>query len=158
MDETPTLRSQMSQEAAESGGAVEARKVSGDHAAHGEAASGLSEGDTVEALGREAPGTGAKSPIHMPFGGWKLVLRQTLSNLGSSQTSLSAAGCAFYATLSLFPAITSLISVYGLVFDLQTVEPQLNVLRSLLPPTAFELIASQIHTLIGQPHASLTMG
>ncbi|GBQ10249.1 t-RNA-processing ribonuclease BN [Swaminathania salitolerans LMG 21291] len=110
------------------------------------------------ALGREAPGTGAKSPIHMPLGGWKLVLRQTFSNLGSSQTSLSAAGCAFYATLSLFPAISSLISVYGLIFDLQTVEPQLNVLRSLLPPTAFELIASQIHTLIGQPHASLTMG
>ncbi|WP_051537123.1 YhjD/YihY/BrkB family envelope integrity protein [Asaia prunellae] len=77
---------------------------------------------------------------------------------GSSQTSLSAAGCAFYATLSLFPAITSLISVYGLVFDLQTVEPQLNVLRSLLPPAAFQLIASQIHTLIGQPHSSLTMG
>lgn len=158
VDETSTPRSQMSQEAAESGGAVEAQKVSDDHAAHGGTAAATSEGDAVEALGREAPGTGARSPIHMPFGGWKLVLRQTLSNLGSSQTSLSAAGCAFYATLSLFPAITSLISVYGLIFDLQTVEPQLNVLRSLLPPTAFELIASQIHTLIGQPHASLTMG
>ncbi|WP_122050518.1 YihY/virulence factor BrkB family protein [Asaia bogorensis] len=94
----------------------------------------------------------------MPLGGWKLVMRQTFSNLGSSQTSLSAAGCAFYATLSLFPAISSLISVYGLIFDLQTVEPQLNVLRNLLPPTAFDLIASQIHTLIAQPHSSLTVG
>lgn len=173
MDESPTQRSQLLRAAVESGGALEAsgnrdgrlgQSVSGasleaspgSEDSHSDGAS--SSGANEEALGREAPGTGAKSPIHMPLGGWKLVLRQTLSNLGSSQTSLSAAGCAFYATLSLFPAISSLISVYGLIFDLQTVEPQLNVLRNLLPATAFELIASQIHTLIAQPHASLTLG
>ncbi|MFT9298308.1 MAG: trehalose-binding protein, partial [Gluconobacter sp.] len=85
-------------------------------------------------LGPDAPGTGANSPLSMPKAGWKIVLRQVFSEVGSSQTSLSAAGCAFYATLSLFPAISSLISLYGLAFDLQTVEPQLEVLRHLLPP------------------------
>jgi len=44
----------------------------------------------------------------------------------------AAAGCAFYATLSLFPAISMLISVYGLLFDPASVVPQLAVLRDLL--------------------------
>ncbi|GBR22983.1 t-RNA-processing ribonuclease BN [Kozakia baliensis NRIC 0488] len=112
----------------------------------------------AEAAAKNAPGTGAKTPLHMPPAGWKLVFRQTINEAGSSQTSLAAAGCAFYATLSLFPAISALISVYGLAFDLQTVEPQLNVLRNLLPPAAFSLIADQIHSLISQPHSSLTIG
>ncbi|MBS1087522.1 YihY/virulence factor BrkB family protein [Gluconobacter wancherniae] len=105
-----------------------------------------------------APGTGANSPLSMPRAGWKLVLKQVVSEVGSSQTSLSAAGCAFYATLSLFPAISTLISVYGLAFDLQTVEPQLEVLRHLLPNAAYELIGGRIHTLVAQPHSSLTIG
>ena len=109
-------------------------------------------------LGPDAPGTGANSPLSMPRAGWKIVLRQVFSEVGSSQTSLSAAGCAFYATLSLFPAISSLISLYGLAFDLQTVEPQLEVLRHLLPPTAYSLIGNRIHELVSQPHTSLTIG
>lgn len=108
--------------------------------------------------GEVAPGTGVASPLSMPKAGWKLVLKQVLSEVRSSQTSLSAAGCAFYATLSMFPAITSLLSLYGLAFDLRTVEPQLRVLRHLLPPTAYSLIGDRIHELVSQPHASLTKG
>lgn len=109
-------------------------------------------------LGPDAPGTGAKSPISMSGGGWKLVLRQVLSEIRSTQTSISAAGCAFYATLSMFPAISSLISLYGLAFDLQTVEPQLRVLQHMLPEAAYSLIGDRIHQLVSQPHASLTIG
>nr|WP_294914758.1 YihY/virulence factor BrkB family protein [uncultured Neokomagataea sp.] len=109
-------------------------------------------------LGPEAPGTGARSPIAMSGGGWKLVLRQVVSEVRSTQTSISAAGCAFYATLSMFPAISSLISMYGLVFDLQTVEPQLQVLQHILPEAAYSLIGDRIHQLVSQPHSSLTIG
>ena len=35
----------------------------------------------------------------------------------TDHVSLAAAGCAFYATLALFPAISVLISAYGLIFD-----------------------------------------
>ncbi len=89
---------------------------------------------------------------------WRVVAKHLFAEVGSSQTSLSAAGCAFYATLSLFPAISSLISLYGLAFDLQSVEPQLEVLRHLLPPSAYALIGDRIHELISQPHSSLTIG
>lgn len=86
------------------------------------------------------------------------VLREIITVSGDSQTSLSAAGCAFFATLSLFPALTASISIYGLAFDLQTVEPQLHVLKNLLPVSAYTLIVERIHVLVMQPHSSLTLG
>ena len=36
--------------------------------------------------------------------------------------------------MALFPAISVLISVYGLAFNVQAVEQQLQVMRDLLPP------------------------
>jgi membrane protein len=72
--------------------------------------------------------------------------------------SLSAAGCAFYATLSLFPAISMLISVYGLVFDPGSVVPQLAVLRDLLPAPAYLLIEARVMQLVAQPGGHLTIG
>jgi membrane protein len=72
--------------------------------------------------------------------------------------SLAAAGCAFYATLSLFPAISMLISVYGLVFDPTSVVPQLAVLRDLLPLPAFGLIEDRVMQLVAQPRGHLSVG
>ena len=86
---------------------------------------------------------------------WKQVLLCTWLGISSDRISLFAAGCAFYATLALFPAISMLISVYGLLFDPATVEPQLEVLRDLLPPAAFSLIAGRVHTLVSHGRGAL---
>ncbi|MBS0960816.1 YihY/virulence factor BrkB family protein [Acetobacter thailandicus] len=88
---------------------------------------------------------------------WRMILSQAIKNIFSGPITLVAAGCAFYTTLSLFPAISSLISIYGLAFDVQTVTPQLRVLRSLLPPAAYSLIYDRIQTLVAEPHSSLTL-
>ncbi|MCW3476482.1 YihY/virulence factor BrkB family protein [Limobrevibacterium gyesilva] len=87
--------------------------------------------------------------------GWWRTLYPTLDRLQSHRTSLAAAGCAFYATLALFPAISMLVSLYGLMFNPQTVEPQLELLRPLLPPEAYQLIARGLHALVSQPGRSL---
>lgn len=73
----------------------------------------------------------------------------------TDRVALVAAGCAFYGTLALFPVITMLISIYGLAFDPLTVEPQLETLRDLVPPSAYTLIAGRVHTLVSQPPTSL---
>ena len=86
---------------------------------------------------------------------WRIMLR-TMRELTTDRVSLVAAGCAFYATLALFPAMTMVISIYGLVFDPATVEPQLAQLRDLLPPSAYALIADRIHVLVTKPPATLT--
>jgi hypothetical protein len=100
-------------------------------------------------------GRRATHPSHIPWRGWRQVIRRTYREIISDRVSLIAAGCAFYATLALFPAITMLISVYGLIFDPLTVEPQLQVIREFLPPAAFSLIADRIHTLVSQGNATL---
>jgi membrane protein len=89
---------------------------------------------------------------------WRGIALRTLEASTGDHMSLAAAGCAFYATLSLFPAISMLISVYGLVFDLGSVIPQLEVLRHLLPPPAYALIEDRVTQLVAQPRGHLTIG
>ena len=108
--------------------------------------------EAARELGRDA-----KQPIHIPWTGWKKVLKRTFSEMISDRIGLAAAGCAFYATLALFPAISTMVSVYGLAFDPSTVEPQLRVLRNLLPRPAFLLISERVHTLVSQPRGTLTI-
>jgi membrane protein len=73
----------------------------------------------------------------------------------SQRVSLVAAGVAFYATLALFPTITMLISLYGLAFNPDTVQPQLQYLQHFMPPAAFSLISDRIESLVAQPAKGL---
>ncbi len=100
-------------------------------------------------------GRRAESPADIPFRGWRQVIARTWREVSSDRVSLVAAGCAFWATLALFPAISTLISLYGIAFDPLTVEPQLQVVRGFLPPAAFALIADRVHTLVLHPTTSL---
>jgi membrane protein len=89
---------------------------------------------------------------------WWRLTRATILASTTDHASLAAAGCAFYATLSLFPGISMLISVYGLLFDPASVVPQLAVLRDLLPAPAFLLIEDRVLQLVAQPREHLTLG
>jgi membrane protein len=109
----------------------------------------------AQAPDAEEKGRLAASPAEMPWRGWRAVIGRTFHEMISDKISLVAAGCAFYAVLALFPAISMLISVYGLAFNPATVEPQLQVLRTLLPEAAFTLIADRVHVLVAQPPATL---
>lgn len=103
-------------------------------------------------------GRHAHAPTQIPWRGWKQVLKRTISEMISDRIGLAAAGCAFYATLALFPGISMLVSLYGLVFDPQTVEPQMKVLAHLLPAPAYALISDRIHMLVSKDQGTLTVG
>jgi membrane protein len=90
--------------------------------------------------------------------GWRTIAARTIVASTTDHVSLAAAGCAFYATLSLFPGISMLISVYGLVFDPGSVVPQLDVLRDLLPKPAFALIEDRVMQIVAQPRGHLSIG
>jgi membrane protein len=87
------------------------------------------------------------------------LLKRALVSAGrataSQRVSLVAAGCAFYATLALFPTITMLISLYGLAYNPDTVQPQLHYLQSFMPPAAFSLISDRIQSVVAQPARGL---
>jgi len=89
---------------------------------------------------------------------WRQVALGALREATTDQVALAAAGCAFYATLALFPAISMLVSLYGLAFDVLSVEQQLGVLRDLLPLPAFKLVDERVHELVSQPNDTLSLG
>jgi membrane protein len=88
---------------------------------------------------------------------WYRLLARTFNAAITDRMSLAAAGCAFYATLALFPGISMLISIGGLVLDPQTAEQQLGVLSGLLPAPALSLIVDRVHQLVARSGGSLSL-
>ena len=150
MDHTPVGQKDAQREGAEHEQVLATPHPRADAAAPGEGAEELARERDAHALGRHA-----ESPSEIPWRGWKAVLRRTAIEMISDRAGLVAAGCAFYATLALFPAISMLVSIYGMAFNVVTVEPQLEVLRGLLPPSAYGLIADRVHALVTAPQATL---
>jgi membrane protein len=103
------------------------------------------------------PEDGPSAGLAQVRSSWARLARNTLLASTTDRVSLAAAGCAFYATLALFPAISMLISTIGLVLDPATAEQQLTALSSLLPPPAFSLIADRVHQLVSQSGGSLSL-
>jgi membrane protein len=87
-----------------------------------------------------------------------VVARRMWREAASDRISLTAAGCAFYAMVALFPGLFLLVLLYGMAFDSVTVEPQLEVLRELVPIETFDLIAGRVHDLIALPRPRLEWG
>jgi membrane protein len=89
-------------------------------------------------------GRQAEQPQQIPPQGWKDIARRTLQETKRDQVPLLAAGVAFYALLSLFPAMIAGISIYALVAEPQTVRDQINRLAETLSPETATLIGQQI--------------
>jgi len=101
------------------------------------------EGEAAERLGRRASGPG-----QIPWRGYRAVLSRVLVEATSDRIGLVAAGCAFYGMLALFPALSLIVSIYGLAFDPAAVETQLALLDGVLPLPALELVASMLNGLV----------
>jgi len=103
-------------------------------------------------------GREAAHPADIPPRGWWQVLRRVWAEALSDRLSIKAAGCAFYALLALFPAISVLISLYGLFLDPTSLEHQLEGARAMLPPAAYDLVAQRIHALAVKGATTLSWG
>jgi membrane protein len=69
-----------------------------------------------------------------------------------------AAGVAFYAFLSVFPALAALVSVYGLVSDPHQVEQQIDALRGVMPEGVRGLLGEQLRRIAGGSDGALSWG
>jgi membrane protein len=89
-------------------------------------------------------GRQAEQPQQIPPRGWREIALRLKTDLKQDQVPLLAAGVAFYALLSLFPAIIAGVSIYGLVADPDTVRDQIAKLTGMLSPETATLIGEQI--------------
>ena len=112
----------------------------------------------MDGIQRTEPAKGGKSPERRRIslrGIADLIGRTVWASL-ADRVALAAAGCAFWGMMSLFPAISTMISAIGLVLDPESIETQLHLLADLVPEPAFDLIEGRVHELLSHPRASLS--
>ena len=106
--------------------------------------------------GRNDPyGRDATRPYHIPLKGWWQVAQRVLSEASRDNLSVISAGCAFYALFAIFPALSALISLYGLMIDPARIENQLGMLSSVLPAEAYNMVIEQVRILAAASNRTL---
>jgi membrane protein len=106
------------------------------------------------------PGRGRRAgrPDEIPARGWKDILWRTYEEMQQDRLMAVAAGVAFYALLAIFPAVTALVSLYGLVFEPTTVTGHLALAASMLPPGGFDIVRDQVDRVVSAGGGGLTFG
>jgi len=100
----------------------------------------------------------ARGDAAQPRPGWGGILAELWAELDRDNISVIAAGVAFYGLLAIFPGMSALISIYGLVADPAVIEGQVAALSGVLPQDALKLLSDQLHSLIAAPPAKLGIG
>jgi membrane protein len=79
-------------------------------------------------------------------------------NVQDDAIGLIAAGVAFYFFLAAFPALTALVSLYGLFSDPAFVRDQLNLLHNFLPAQSLKILANQAEAITESSAGALGIG
>jgi len=102
-----------------------------------------------------ARGRQADKPTDIPTPVWKDILWRLKSEMAEDHVGLIAAGVAFYALLAIFPAITALMALAGLLLDPSEVTEQLGSVMAILPQAAGQIILDQAVSVAGSQGAGL---
>jgi len=100
----------------------------------------------------------ADAPWQIPWRGWKDILWRTYQQIGEDRLLAVAAGVVFYGLLAIFPALTALVSLYGLFAKASTINDHLSMAAGILPGGAVDIIHEQITRLLSKGDAKLGFG
>lgn len=117
-----------------------------------------SAGSDVERGGRaaeEGHGRHASAPWQIPWAGWKDILWRTYARTGDDRLLAVAAGVVFYGLLALFPALTAIVSLYGL-FAKASISEHLSLVSGVLPGGALEIIEEQVNRIAAKGDTKLS--
>jgi membrane protein len=95
------------------------------------------------------------APWQIPLAGWKDIIYRTYQQINDDRLLAIAAGVVFYGLLALFPAITALVSSYGLFADPSTVQDNLRSLAVMLPADAFGVVQDQVGRVLAKGASTL---
>ncbi len=110
-------------------------------------------------VAREAsePGRGRTSgPFDIPRAGWKDILWRTYEGINEDRLLANAAGVVFYGLLAIFPAITALVSLYGLFADPAAIGGNLQTLAMMLPQGSFQIVQDQVARVVSKGNTELS--
>ena len=106
------------------------------------------------------PGRGrkARTPVHIPWQGWKDILLRTYNEILNDRLMAVAGGVVFYSLLSLFPAIAAGVSSYALFFDPESVAKQVAFAAGVVPSNALDMFRDEIMRIANKSDGKLTFG
>lgn len=85
------------------------------------------------------------------------VTRQLFSEISTDRVLAVAAGVAYYALLALFPAITALVSIYGLIKGPQAAAQDVAALSAVIPASVLPVISDQVQRIAGGGQTGLSL-
>jgi len=88
---------------------------------------------------------------------WRVVARRVRREIKEGRSSIMAGGVAFYCFLALFPALTALVSLYGLIADPQDVGRQVDALAPVLPQPVRALMQRELSRLVARSTGTLSL-
>ncbi|PDT92088.1 ribonuclease BN [Bradyrhizobium sp. Y36] len=103
------------------------------------------------------PGHGrrAMSPFEIPWTGWKDIFWRTYQRIDDDRLLATAGGVVFFGLLAIFPAVTALVSSYGLFADPATISDNLQKLAMLLPAGTFQIVEEQVGRVVSKGNTAL---
>ncbi|MCK8482580.1 YihY/virulence factor BrkB family protein [Aliiroseovarius sp. S2029] len=104
-----------------------------------------------------ARGREARTPTDIPHSGWLDIAARFLRSFGRDRISLIAAGVAFFGILALFPAITAVLAIGGLVLDPSVIVAQMDRFQGVVPADALSIIRTQATSVAQANGLELTL-
>jgi membrane protein len=103
-------------------------------------------------------GRNATVPTQIPWKGWRDIFWRTVNQTSEDRLLAIAAGVVFYGLLALFPAVTALVSCYGLFAKPDTINDHLSFLEGVMPAEAYSIVQDQIARVVAKGQAGLSAG
>jgi membrane protein len=91
----------------------------------------------------------------IPRADWKTILWRTYARTGEDRLLATAGGVVFFGLLAVFPAVTALVSSYGLFADPSTIGANLRSLALMLPDGSFQIVQDQVGRVLDKGGTAL---
>jgi membrane protein len=111
--------------------------------------------DFAPKISQHDRGRRSQNPFQIPWAGWKDILWRTYVRTGEDRLLATAAGVVFFGLLAVFPAITALVSSYGLFANPSTIGANLQTLALMLPEGSFQIVQDQIARVLDKGQTAL---
>ena len=103
-------------------------------------------------------GRHATQPLQIPWKGWYDILWRTYQEMQQDRLLSIAGGVSFFALLAIFPAITALVSAYGLLFNPATIANDIEQLSDLVPANVLTIVHEQATRIASNNSQTLSFG
>lgn len=103
-------------------------------------------------------GRRARSPLQIPWAGWKDILWRAYRKMSSNRLLSIAGGVAFFELFAIFPGITALVSAYGIFLNPLSISDNLSLMSDFVPPNVLDILHEQAMRIASQNNGTLRIG